>query len=313
MKTKIFLISLLSLVYHFEENTYTSTITFSSNGIKTSGDEVKIDGTNATILKSGSYLVTGNSNEGNLIVSIGNVDLYLKDLELSSNITSPIIVNSKLKDVKIIAIENVVLKDLEDSSSTSGECAVIKIKKKSEVTFQNQKDFELTGNCKNVIKGGEQASIIFSPSNGEYIVNGYQNGISSDSLLTFKGGIFTIKTETGDAIKSSPDDDDNVSLGKIIINDGTFNIESYSDAFQAKNNIIIKNGKFNIKTENGYNSNTFKKETGSAKGFKVSNNATGCEIRIYNGEFILNTADDAFHSNGNLTLINGSYHILFRG
>ena len=143
MKTKMLLIFLLYLTYCFEENTYTSTITFSSNGITASGDEVKIEGTNATILKSRSYLVNGNSNEGNVIVGIRNVDLYLKDLELSSSITSPIIVNSKLKDVKIISIGNVVLKDLEDSSSTTGECAVIKIKKKREVTFQNQKDFEL--------------------------------------------------------------------------------------------------------------------------------------------------------------------------
>ena len=55
MKTKMFLIFLLSLTYCFEENTYTSTITFSSNGITASGDEVKIEGTNATILKSGSF------------------------------------------------------------------------------------------------------------------------------------------------------------------------------------------------------------------------------------------------------------------
>ena len=126
---------------------------------------------------------------------------------------------------------------------------------------------------------------------------------NSDGLLTFKGGIFKVTTETGDAIKSDPEDTDTDSLGQIIIEDGTFNIQSYSDAFQAKNKIIIKKGIFDIKTEKGYDSSTFNKNDGSAKGFKVSNNVTGCAIIVYDGEFSLNTADDAFHSNGNLTLI----------
>ena len=309
MKRKIFLGFLLSIAFCLEDNAYTSTITFSSNGIEIEGEGAIISGTNVTITKAGSYLVTGSSDEGNIIIDVSSVNLFLQNLELSSNKTSPIIVSSKLSDIKIISIENVILKDLEDSSTTSGECAVIKIKKKSKVSFKNEKDFKLIGNCKNVIKGGSQASIIFESSNGEYNINGYNNGIASDDSLTFNGGIFTITTQNGDAIKSSPDDTDTDSLGKIIINNGTFKIESYSDGFQAKSKIIINNGNFDIKTENGYNSNTFDKDTGSAKGFKVSNNVTGCEIRVYNGEFNLNTADDSFHSNGNLTLINGNYKI----
>ena len=309
MKRKIFLGFLLSIAFCLEDNAYTSTITFSSNGIEIEGEGAIISGTNVTITKAGSHLVTGSSDEGNIIIDVSSVNLFLQNLELSSSKTSPIIVSSKLSDIKIISIENVILKDLEDSSTTSGECAVIKIKKKSKVSFKNEKDFKLIGNCKNVIKGGSQASIIFESSNGEYNINGYNNGIASDDSLTFNGGIFTITTQNGDAIKSSPDDTDTDSLGKIIINNGTFKIESYSDGFQAKSKIIINNGNFDIKTENGYNSNTFDKDTGSAKGFKVSNNVTGCEIRVYNGEFNLNTADDSFHSNGNLTLINGNYKI----
>ena len=153
----------------------------------------------------------------------------------------------------------------------------IKVKKNSQITFSNQKDFTLNGNCKNVIKGGVKSSIIFDSSNGLYTVNAYQNGISSDDYLKFNGGKFVVTTKTGDAIKSSPENDDTDSLGKIIVNDGTFNIESFGDAFQAKNKILIKNGIFNIKTENGYQSKTFDKDTGSAKGFKVRNNATGIE------------------------------------
>jgi len=309
MKSHIFLFLIFTIIYCLEDTSYTSTITFSTDKVESSGEGVNIDGTKAEITKSGSYLVTGTSSEGNLIIKESSVNVYLENLELSSSSTSPIIVNSKLSDVKIIAIKTVTLKDLEDSSSTSGECAVIKIKKNSQVTIQNQNDFKLEGKCKNVIKGGEQASITFDASNGEYTINAYQNGISSDGLLTFNGGIFTITTENGDAIKSSPDDTDTESLGKIIVNEGTFNIKSKNDAFQAKNYIIIYKGTFDIKTENGYQSSSFNKDTSSAKGFKVSSDAENCGIIIYDGDFTLNTPDDALHSNRNVTIVNGNFII----
>ena len=47
----------------------------------------------------------------------------------------------------------------------------------------------------------------------------------------------------------------------------------------------------------------------SGKGFKISGNETGCEMIIKNGKFKLNTADDAFHSDGNLSIINGNFEI----
>ena len=309
MKKRILFIFLLPIILCVEENSYTGTITFSSSDIQSTGDGVTISGTTATITSSGSYLVKGTSTEGTVKIKVSSVNLYLEDLDLSSSTTGPIIVNSNLNDIKIIAIKNVVLNDLEDQTTTTGECAAIKIKKYTKATIKNQNDFKLIGKCKNVIKGGVNATIIFENSDGEYTIDAYQNGIASDGLLTFNGGIFTITTETGDGIKSSPDDGDTESLGKIVVNGGTFNIQSNTDGFQAKNNIVIKKGTFDIKTEKGYNSGSFNKDTSSAKGFKVSNNETGCEIRVYNGEFTLNTADDAFHSNGNLTLIDGNYKI----
>ena len=309
MKATNLLILSVLLILSKQEISYTSTITFSNNEVTSSGEGVEISGTNITIKKGGSYLAIGSSTEGTITILAESVKLYLQNLNLTSSLTSPIIVDKKLTRIKIISIGNVVLNDLEDPTTTTGECAVIKVKKNSQITLSNQKDFILNGNCKNVIKGGAKSSIIFDSSNGVYTVNAYQNGISSDDYLKFNGGQFVVTTKTGDAIKSSPDDTDSESLGKIFVNGGTFNIGSYSDGFQAKNNIIIKKGTFIIKTENGYTSSTFNKDTGSAKGFKVSNNSTGCYIKVYDGEFSLNTADDAFHSNGNLTIIDGKYLI----
>ena len=312
MKIQILLIVILLLtVYGLKSNAMTY-ITFSKDGIQTTGDGAVVSGTTVTIQDSGSYLAQGESEEGNIIVTSSSVVLYLQHLDLSSKTTSPITVNSKLNGVKIINVQNTTLKDYEVETTTSGECAVVKVKKKSTVSFENQGLFTLYGDCKNIIKGGAEASLIFENSNGEYKITANKAAISSDGYIEFNLGKYTIVSKNGDAIKSNPEDTDTESLGKILINSGTFNIQCLNDAFTAKNNITIVNGIFDIKTENGYDSTTFDKETSSAKGFKVKNNATGCEMKVYNGDFSLNTADDAFHSNGNLTILKGKY-IIYAG
>ena len=286
---------------------YSAIINFTNENVELFGKGVEIFGGNINITMPGSYLVKGNCSEGTIKILADSVSLYLENLELSSSISSPIWIDKGLNDIKINAIENVVLNDFEDFDITSGDCATIKIKKRSKVSFKSQTSFILGGYCENGIKGAANVSITFEQANGEYIINSNKNGISSEGILIFNGGNFNISTIIGDAVQSKPDENDTISLGKILINDGNFNIQSHSDAFQAKNNIEIKKGNFNIITENGYNSSTFVKYTGSSKGFKVLNN-DGI-IKIYDGNFYLNTSDDAFHSKGNLTIINGNYTI----
>ena len=312
MKIQILLnIFLLSIAFCLKSNAIVY-ITFSNEGVSVSGDGASVSGSTVTIEKAGTYLAQGESNEGNVVIKSSSVVLYLQHLELSSKTTAPLIINSNLNEIKIINIQNTTLNDLEDSTTTQGECAVVKIKKKSVVSFENQGLFTLNGNCKNIIKGGEQVSLIFENSNGEYIINANKTAISSDGSLEFNLGKYTIISKYGDAIKSSPEDTDTSSLGKILINNGNFDIQCYNDAFTAKNNITIVKGTFEIKTENGYDSTTFDSENESAKGFKVTNNATGCEIKAYDGQFSLNTADDSFHSNRDLTLLKGTYTIYSR-
>ena len=312
MKIQIFYLSFLILMAFSRDSNAIVYLTFSNSGISISGDGAKVSGTTVTIEKSGTYLAQGVSDEGNIVVGSNSVVLYLQHLELSSKTTAPIIVNSKLDDVKIINIQNTTLKDYEAETTTSGECAVIKVKKKSVVSFENQGLFTLYGECKNVIKGGAETSLIFVNSNGEYKITAEKTGIASDGYLEFNLGKYTIISKNGDAIKSNPEDTDTASLGKILVNSGTFNIECLNDAFTAKTNLTVVKGTFDIKTENGYDSTTFDKDTSSAKGFKLKNNDTGCEMKLLDGEYNLNTADDAIHSNRDLTILKGKY-IIYAG
>ena len=304
----LFSISMIICKEPINEELSTIYIVFSNEGIKVPENGPTISGNAVLIEKPGIYFISGESDEGNIIIKSSSVKIYLKNLNLSSKTNAPIIITSNLNNVKIINLQNTTLNDLEDALTTEGECSVVKIKKKSTVYFSNNDIFNFYGICKNIISGGSNASIIFEKSDGEYIINANKTAISSDGLLEFNGGEFTIISKYGDAIKSLPGKSDNESLGKILINNGIFNIHCYNDAIAAKNNITIVKGKFEIKTENGYDSITFD-ENESSKGFKLTNNDTGCGITVYSGDFSLNTADDAFHSKGDITIIAGTYLI----
>ena len=256
MKLKIcFLLLSLSLIQSLKGPNDAIKIIFLSDDLKVMGgtkdEDYSINGQTAVIKKSGEFVALGES-VGNIVITASSVTLYLQNLNLSSKKNAPIIVTKNTKDVKIINLENTELNDLEDKKTTSGECAVIKVGQNSTVSIENQDILTLKGECKSIIKGGKQASIVFEKGEGEYIINAKKTAIESDGLLQFDGGKFTIKSENGDAIKSQPGDSDKESLGKILIKDGTFNIHSFNDAITAKNNIEILKGKFNITTENGY-------------------------------------------------------------
>ena len=304
----IALLSLMSCIEPEDDTSNTYHIVFSNDKIKISEGCATLHETTVIIEKPGAYYVSGETEEGNIVIKSSSVKLFLQDLNLSSKNTAPIIITKNLKDVKIINLKNTYLQDFENPETTEGECAVIKIKKNSSVSFKNNGIFNFYGECKNIISGGSQVSIIFEKSDGEYIIHANKTAISSDGLLEFNGGIFTIISEYGDAIKSLPGKNDTDSLGKILINDGNFDIHCYNDAFTAKNNITILKGKFHIKTEEGYDSITYD-ENESSKGFKVTNDNVGSELKIYSGEFSLNTADDAFRSNRDITILSGKFII----
>ena len=282
-------------------------ITFSQEEVSISQETVALQDTEVVIENPGVYTVKGKTDQGNIVITSSSVTLNIDNLNLSSKNKAPIIIIDGLKDIHINFLNKNVIKDLEDKETTNGGCSVIKIKKNSIVHIQNKGTLTLYGECKNIIKGGRNTTVIFDESDGECKIESNKTAIDVDGQLEFNGGKFKIISQS-DAIKSEPEDDDKESLGKILINDGIFDIECENDAFTARNNITIKKGKFKIITGRGYDSETYD-ENDSAKGFKLTTNETNHEIKIYSGEFDLNCADDGFRSLRDITILSGDFTI----
>ena len=265
---------------------------------------------NIIILTSNEeYLISGSCSEcGIEIKKETSPKITLKSISIDNSQTGPFVIK-KSANVQLIleGISTIIDKETNETAKDF-EGAGIKFKSGSNLTISGTGSLIIQGNIKNGIKGASGSNLVIN--NGSFNVTAVNNAIAADGSVVINDGIFNIETSQGDGIKSDPDYGDTDSEGSLVINGGTFNINSFNDGIQAKAKLIINGGNFNIKTfKEGSNAN-FNKDLYSAKGIKVSTNETGdISMLITGGSFNLNTADDAVHSDGNITILGGIFEI----
>ncbi|MBQ9515024.1 MAG: carbohydrate-binding domain-containing protein, partial [Ruminococcus sp.] len=321
-------------------------LTFSNSGITetSAGSGYTIDGTTLTVTTAGTYRIGGSCSEGAIIVSKGlsNVTLILDDLTLSSSTTAPIVVK-KSATVNIHLEGTSTITDNEDPANETStdttvaeafEGAAIKVKSGSSVTFCGDGNLNIVANAKNGIKGGATAELIFNGS-GKIDISGnakyygattsgaaVNNGIGCDGSIVINQGTYVIKA-ANDGIKSAPDATDETegttidteSAGTVTINGGSFDIDVDGDGIQGDTALNINGGTFDIRTWKGYSvwNDTLANEY-SCKGLKASGDRAEeagiePELNITGGTFVLNTGDDAVHSDAYATVTGGTFTI----
>lgn len=266
--------------------TFGELISYSGNGIEVNGNIV-------TITSGGSYVISGNSDDGQIYVNTGDeeVELILDNLTLTCKNSSPIFIEKAGKATITLLEETVnTLKDTSDYSLNSDGEPTATIFSKEDLYFQGTGKLVVEANYNDGITSKDQLFI----ESGEYEITANDDGIVGKDLLTISSGTFTIQAN-GNGLKTSNETD--TSLGNMNIKEGIFNIISNGDGIQTVNTLTIDNGTFNIKT----NENS---EGSSNKGLKAGQN-----IVINNGVFSIDSIDDSIHSNQNITINKGSYTI----
>ena len=264
-----------------------------------------------TLNSSVDYAISGTCNECQIEVAKGiSPSITLNSLSIDNSKTGPFVIKKGAAVTLILSGESTITDNEKDETSTDYEGAALKFKSSSSLTINGEGKLNIIGTIKNGIKGASGSNLTIN--GGTLNITAVNNALSADNCITINDGTFIIKTSEGDGIKSDPDYGDNDSEGTITINGGTFNISSYSDGIQAKSKLTINDGYFYIKTFNdGASSTSFDKDEDSAKGLKCSWNETNIAIllNITGGTFILDTADDSIHSDGNITITGGTFTI----
>lgn len=282
------------------------------------GSGAAVENNKVTITEAGTYVLSGTLTDGCIDVNVsgkGTVRLILNGVNITSSTTAPFIVEDAKKVV--VTLADGTTNTFTDSTRVAAddEDYSAAVYSKADLTFNGNGTLNINAGYRNGIKSTDDLKIV----SGTYNITSNEDGIVGKDLLAVKAGIFNI-TSGQDGMKSTYDKDD--TKGNIIIDDGTFNITASTDGIQSEHILRINGGEFNIKTGNGYQAST--KSSNSQPGNMGGNTTTttqtqdeesmkglkaGTIIKVTGGTYIIDSQDDAVHTNGNMYIDNGKYTI----
>ena len=279
-------------------------ISLNGTAIAVNGTGVNVDGSKATVLSAGTYTLSGNLTDGQIVVDTEDEDvvrLILSGARISNSKGSPIYIKNAKKTV-------IVLADGTDNSIQDGAAYVFENEGDDEpnAAIFSKSDLTICGNGSLIVKGQFNDGISSKDGliiqGGRITVQSADDGIRGKDYLIVRGAELTVNSG-GDALKS--DNAEDAAKGYVLIEAGTFNLTAAGDAIDAETDAMIADGKITLVSGGGY-SRTVGADA-SAKGIKGNASTV-----IDNGTFSINSADDAIHSNSKVEINGGAFAISTR-
>lgn len=279
-------------------------IRFTDAAAKASGKYTgyEIDGTDVSITAAGTYVFSGDCDNGSITVKKGvtGVTIVLNGLTLTNDDSAAITLN-KTAEASLIAAAGTT-NTVADTEGSSDENAAVKVKSGAALAIGGTGTLTVDGNAKNGIKGAADA--VITVAEVKLNINAANDGLSCDDELNITGGTLSI-TAGGDAVKASPDTDntenpDTTSLGNVTISGGTLTLNATEDGIQADGDLTISGGTFDV-TANGGHTTALTDDSASCKGFKA-----GGALTVTGGTLTVDSADDALHASTDVTISGGT-------
>lgn len=299
-------------------------IALADGATKSDSDNVKTDGDAVEITGEGTYIISGTLTNGRIIINAKDSDkiqLVLNGANINCDTGAAIYVKQADKVFITLAPSS------ENTLSNKREFVAVDDNNIDSVIF-SKSDLTLNGSGKLTVNAAYGHGIVSKDdlvlTGGEYSITSEKQALSGKDSIRVADGTYTLNAGK-DGLHSENTDD--TSKGFIYIANGTFDITCDCDGIDASGAVTVKNGNINI-TSGGGNENAEKKseeffpggrnqqnqsveqtteqsDSVSAKGIKADGNLT-----IVSGEFSINSADDAIHSNSSVTVSGGTYKIL---
>lgn len=279
-------------------------VTLTDSAAKASGKYTgyEIDGTDVSITAAGTYVFSGDCDNGSITVKKGvtGVTIVLNGLTLTNDDSAAITLN-KTAEASLIAAAGTT-NTVADTEGSNDENAAVKVKSGAALAIGGTGTLTVDGNAKNGIKGAADA--VITVAEGKLNINAVNDGLSCDDELNITGGTLNI-TAGGDAVKASPDtgdteNPDTTSLGNVTIKGGSITLHAAEDGVQADGDLTITGGTFDV-TANGGHTTTLTDDSASCKGFKA-----GGALTVTGGTLTVDSADDALHANTDVTISGGT-------
>ena len=266
------------------------TITLNTDSISVDNEiSTIIEGTKITLTTAGTYNISGVLADGQIVVDTadgGVVRLVFNGVNISSTARAPVYIENATKT--IIVLPSNTENYLTDKQGNADNSTIFS---RDDLTIYGNGSLTVTGNDNDAIRSNDGLII----KSGKITVTSVDDGIRGKNYLVIKGGSITVNC-VGDGLKSDNTVDER--RGYISIQDGTIDITSTEgDAITAQTDLLISGGNFRLTSGGG--STVTPNDNLSTKGLK----GVVC-ILIDGGDFVINSSDDAIHSD-HMTLING--------
>ncbi len=299
--------------------------------IVTSDGTVSKNGNTYTITSQGTYVLSGDLTDGQIVINAGDgdeVEIDLENAHISCSYDSPIYAVSADK-VKIKAIEGTTnsVSDLRSYSAgendTEGSAAIYAL---CDLNLIGTGTLNVTAkNYNNGIHTKDDLKI----KDVVLTVSATNNALKGNDSVTIESGRITAVSTGGDAIKTDNSDISSKGnqKGSVTISGGTVTLTAADDGIDAAYDVVISGGDIEIIKAGGKGicaNNAVNIESGeltvkySADDAVHANNDNALEngetpegnVTIFGGTInIVNTADDGIHADGTLLIKGGDISI----
>lgn len=261
-------------------------VSVDNDSITSTSSKVSIQKNKLIIQEAGTYIISGELSDGQIIVDASKdekIRLILRNLSLNSNSSAALYV--KKADNVFVTLDNDSVNYLTNNGEfinfdeNNIDAAIFS---KEDITFNGTGELNISTQYGHGIVSKDDLRIV----GGIYNINTKKHGLVGKDAVKIASGTFNI-TSGIDGIHSENTDDE--KLGYTYIENGKFTINSQGDGVDSNYILQINDGNFDI--------------TSVQKGLKSTNN-----INIDNGEFIIDANDDAIHSNANVKIKNGTFN-----
>lgn len=221
-------------------------IKLKDNASSSDNDKVVIKNNIINITSSGTYIISGKLNDGQIRINADKKD----KIQLVLNGVN--IVNTTSPAINIIRAKKVFITSPESSSNyLSVTEEFVKDENNADGVIYSKQDLTLNGGGELSVNASYSHGVVCNDdlviTGGKYVITAGKHSIKANDSISISDGEFDL-TATKDALHC--DNDDDADKGNIFIQNADFNISVQDDAVHASGYFVMDSGNINI--ENSY-------------------------------------------------------------